>query len=399
MKGYKIYLIIGVLLISGYLVAQYNKPNPTDWSATYLSKDKIPFGTYILRNRINDITPNAVIKTTTSATYNTFKNSDYKNSSYIIVAASVKIDKTDFEQLKLFMEKGNNVFIAAYELSPYLNKVLKLQSSTVYNASGKSISVNFTNLALKSAADYRFEKDIGNQYFSEFDKLKATVLGQNAEKKANFIQYKYKKGNLYLIAEPGYYTNFNLLDKDGAEYAAKSLSYLQQSETVIWDEYNTLVETESESLLRVFFKHPELKYAYYLTIISIIIFVLYDMKRRQRIIPILDPFKNSSVDFVNVVGGVYYNERNNLDLAQKKVTFFLEHLRSRYYLKTNEIDINFANLLAQKTGINSTLAKTLTNSFIKIPLATDINDKELIDLNDSIEQFYKNTETHGRATI
>ncbi|TDG37192.1 DUF4350 domain-containing protein [Pedobacter changchengzhani] len=398
MKGYKIYLAIGVLLIAAYLVAQYNKPSPTDWTATYVAKDKIPFGTYILRNRINDIIPNAEVLNAQNATYNTFKDSKYEASSYIIVASSVKIDKTDFEQLKLFMEKGNNVFIAAYEFGPYLNKILKLQTATVYKTTPGSISVNFTNPALSSVADYRFEKDIGNQYFQKYETKNVTALGKNALGNVNFISKKYKKGNLYLIAEPGFYTNFNLLDKDGADYAAKSLSYLRQSKTVLWDEYNTLANTDEGSLLRVFFKHPELKYAYYLTIIGLIIFVLYDMKRRQRIIPIMNPFTNSSVDFVKVVGSVYFDKRNNLDIARKKITFFLAYLRARYHLKTNEIDGNFSELLSQKTGINLILAKTLTNNFIKIPLAQEINDKELIDLNDIIEQFYKNTQPHG-ATI
>ncbi len=156
MKGYKVYLIIGALLITLYLIAQYNKPAPTDWGASYLPQDKIPFGTYILRHRIQDIMPKAQLKIANNATYNTFKNSNYKNSSYLIVAPSVKIDTIDFEQLKHFMEAGNQVFIASYDFGAYLNKKLKLQTATVFKTTPGSISVNFTNPALKTDADYRF---------------------------------------------------------------------------------------------------------------------------------------------------------------------------------------------------------------------------------------------------
>ena len=41
MKGYKTYLIIGSILILLYLVAQYNKPTPTNWAPTYAVKDKV----------------------------------------------------------------------------------------------------------------------------------------------------------------------------------------------------------------------------------------------------------------------------------------------------------------------------------------------------------------------
>jgi hypothetical protein len=131
----------------------------------------------------------------------------------------------------------------------------------------------------------------------------------------------------------------------------------------------------------------------------LLIFVLYDVKRRQRIIPIADPLTNSSVEFVHVVGTVYYHERNNQDIAMKKINYFMEHLRSRYHLKTNEIDSDFAQVLMQKTGINEAFAKTLTRYFMRIPAQTDLSDTELISLNESIEQFYKNTQTNGTGTI
>lgn len=384
-------------MIAAYLAAQYNKPTPTDWSPTYAQKDKIPYGTFILYNRIKDILPSATVTNSNTSIYDLLKNKSFKNSSYLIVTQKAEISKYDFEQLKKYITSGNNVFIAAYDLGNYLEKELKLQS--LPSLKQESSSLNFTNPNLKTVVNYGFEKDIGNQYYSKIDTAKAIILGVNANGDANFVRYNYGKGGLYLIAEPGFYTNFNLLDKDGAEYAAKSLSYLQSSKTLIFDDYFSLKKGTSTDILRVFFEHPELKYAYYLCIFSLLLFVFYDIKRRQRIIPIADPYTNSSVDFVNVVGSVYYQERNNLDIAMKRINYFMEHLRSRYYLKTNEIDSNFATILMQKTGINEASAKTLTRYFMQIPSRSDLSDTELINLNESIEQFYKNTQHNGARTI
>jgi len=397
MKGYKTYFLIGIILILVYLVAQYNKPTPTDWSPTYAKKDKIPYGTFILYHQIQDILPHATIITSNKPTYNLLKNKSFRKSSYLIVAQKIEMGKHDFEQLKRYMETGNNVFIASYDLGNYLEKELKLQSLPALTADGNS--ANFTNPYLKTAANYGFEKGIGSQYFNKTDTAKAIVLGVNGNGAANFIKYNYGNGALYLIAEPGFYTNFNLLDKYGAEYAAKTLSYLQGSKNLIYDDYFSSQKDKGTDILRVFFKHPELKYAYYLCIFTLLIFVFYDIKRRQRIIPIADPLTNSSVDFVHVVGSVYYHERNNLDIAMKKINYFMENLRSRYYIKTNEIDKNFAELLIQKTGINEVLAKSLTQQLIQIPQMKNLSDNQLIDLNQSIEQFYKNTQPHGAGTI
>ncbi|SDH31034.1 protein of unknown function [Pedobacter terrae] len=396
MKGYKIYLIIGAILILLYLVAQYNKPTPTNWAPTYAVKDKIPYGTYILYHRIKDILPGAKIRQSKTAIYNTLKDKKFNKAAYLIVAQQAEISKTDFDELVKFMQTGNDVFIASYDLGK-IEKSLKLQALSSMSAEGRTL--NFTNPNLKTDANYGFERGIGSQYYNKLDTSKATVLGVNGDGKPNFVRYSYGKGNLYLIAEPGFYTNFNLLDKYGAEYAAKTLSYLHGTQQVIFDEYFSAQKTTTTDMLRVFFKHPELKYAYYLAIFSLIIFVLYDMKRRQRIIPIADPFTNSSLAFVHVVGSVYYHERNNLDIALKKINYFLEYLRTRYYLKTHDIDGNFAQLLMEKTGINEALAKTLTNHFMQTPIMNTLSDTQLIYLNASIEQFYKNTQSNGTRTV
>ncbi|MBO9676207.1 MAG: DUF4350 domain-containing protein [Sphingobacteriaceae bacterium] len=396
MKGYKTYLIIGSILVIFYLVAQYNKPTPTNWAPTYAIKDKIPYGTYILYHRIRDILPNASVQQSKTAIYNTLKAKNFNKTAYLIIAQKAEISKTDFDQLVNYMRAGNDVFIASYDLGK-IEKKLKLQAASAMSAEGNTL--NFTNPNLKTEANYGFERGIGSQYYNKLDTNKATVLGVNGSGKPNFIRYSYGKGYLYLIAEPGFYTNINLLNKYGAEYAAKTLSYLQGNTQVIFDEYFARQENATTDVLRVFFKHPELKFAYYLGIFSLIIFVLYEIKRRQRIIPIADPLTNSSLAFVNVVGSVYYNERNNLDLALKKINYFMEHLRSRYYLKTNDIDSGFAQLLMEKTGINETLSKTLTNHFIQTPKMDNLSDTQLINLNESIEQFYKITQSNGTRTV
>lgn len=396
MRGFKIYFALGIIIILAYLLAQYNKPEPTNWAPTYLSTDKIPYGTYILHNRIKDIAPKAKINRTKVPIYNTLKNNKLNKSAYLIVAQKVNLASHDFEQLKKYIQAGNKVFIASYDFGK-LEKILKF--NTASSVSVNVSALNFTNPTLKTEANYGFDRGIGSQYFTDFDRKEVTVLGVNAMNRANFIKYDFGSGSLYLIAEPGFYTNFVLLDKYGAEYAGKTLSYIQDIKAIIMDEYFSMQKNENTDVLRVFFAHPELKWAYYLTIFSLIIFVLYEAKRKQRIIPTVDPLTNSSVEFVSVVGSVYYHERNNRDIAMKKINYFLEHLRSRYYIKTNEIDSNFSQLLMEKTGINEPSAKTLTRYFMQTPNMASVSDHELIILNDSIEQFYKNTQQHGAGTI
>ena len=156
----------------------------------------------------------------------------------------------------------------------------------------------------------------------------------------------------------------------------------------MWDEYYTQGRVGSESNMRVFLNNDKLRWAFYIAFFALVAFVLYEMKRRQRIIPVIEPLKNTSVEFAGIVGQVYYEQRNNGNIAQKKAEYFLEHIRSEYNLRTNVLDEEFINMLSQKSGAEPELIKNLVDQVINIRFNSQISDADLINLNRNIEQFY-----------
>jgi len=390
MKGLRRYLIVSAVLLVAYLVAQYYKPTPTNWMSTYLKEDKIPFGTYILFNEIHDLFPKTDVKITRDPVYNTLKGHSFKNTSYLFISHSIEVDKLDFKELINFVEQGNNAFIAAFDFGKTLRDTLKLEIGSSYNYSvERSTGVNFTNPALKAKSNYTFGKQIAEQYFSAFDTSRVTVLGKNIEGKPNFIRYTYGKGSIYILPNPQLLTNYSLLNPIGADYVAKALSYLPASASLLWDEHNTRGNIDDSAVLRVIFKNEPLRWAYYISMAGLIIFVLFEMKRRQRIIPVIEPLTNSSLDFVKVVGKVYYQQRDNSDIARKKINYFLEYIRSTYGLKTGSLDNELKQALHIKSGVPE---ETIDQLFIIINGINNnqhVDDHSLINLNKLIERFYK----------
>ena len=390
MKGLKLYVAISAVFVVVYVVAQYYKPKPTDWTASYIKEDKIPFGLYILFNEIGSLFPNTVVRSTKEPVYNTLKDVNYTNSNYLFIAGAVELDKQDYKQLELYLKNGNDVFIATFDLGKVLEQKLKIKTNVVYGlGENKSAAINFVNPRLRTPLSYKFDKGLGDQYFSKFDSVKATVLGKNQKGQANFIKYSYGKGSLYLLPNPQLLTNYSLIRTEGADYAAKALSYLNPRPTLIWDERFTKGNSEDASLLRVIFRNDKLRWAYYTALISLLVFVLFEIKRRQRIIPVIEPLKNSSVDFVKVVGSVYYEQRNNTDISQKKINYLLEFIRSNYRLKTQELDEEFKENLIQKTGLTTDVIGSMVQLINEILKANKVSDQQLISLNKSIEHFYK----------
>lgn len=393
MSGLKRYFIFGGLLIAFYFIAQYTKPPVINWNTTYLPEDKNPFGTYILRNHINDVFPKAAQKVYKTDIYNTLKTAPVGQSNYFIIASILKVEKLDFTAMRKYMEKGNHIFIAAFQMDGALADSLKIAISSDFDFQNKTkYPLNFTSPHLKREMDYYFEKGIGAQYFSDLDTAKALVLARKYELKPNLIQYRFGKGSLLLCPNPQLFTNYSLLNENGSDYAAKVFSYLPQAKTILWDEYYVRPVADEQSVLRVLFSYDELRWAYYLALIGLVVFVLYEMKRRQRIIPILDPLKNSSVEFAQVIGTVYYQQRNHQDIIGKKISYFLEYLRNKYRLKTVELDQEFTETLTKITGIDATLIEQLIayiNAFDQMNDSTKISDQNLIEFNKLIERFYR----------
>jgi len=122
----------------------------------------------------------------------------------------------------------------------------------------------------------------------------------------------------------------------------------------------------------------------------LILFVIFKAKREQRIIPVIKPLENSSVEFTRTIGDLYFQHKNYTNIILKKVTFFMDYIRSHFYLETEDLNDNFIKKLAVKASKSVEETTTVIN-FIKMlknkPLHTE---QELIELNKLIEDFKKN---------
>ncbi|QXV65691.1 DUF4350 domain-containing protein [Mucilaginibacter sp. 21P] len=389
MKDLKFYSIGILVLLTVYLVAEYNKPAPINWQVDLRYNSKTPFGNFILFDRLKDIFPDATIKRTNQSPYDVFTDSSLQSGNYIIIAKTASFNKTDTKALLKYISAGNTVFISALNWDGSLTDSLKV--NTGYEFDKKNPAVNFTNPKIKQAAGLKTDKFTATQYFSGFDTTKAVVLTQNNYKHATYLKYNFGKGSLLLMANPQLLTNYCMVKPGGAAFADRVLSYIPTSDHIYWDQYQNSDILEDESPIRVFFRHPGLQWAYYISLAATLLFVLYNIKRRQRPIPVVDPLKNATLGFVTVVGNLYYEQRDNTDIAVKKITYFLEHLRNTYNLKTGTFDNDFLNVFIKKTGVEEKLGHDLINHMRFVLHQTKVSDAELIEINRLMEKFYSQT--------
>jgi hypothetical protein len=115
--------------------------------------------------------------------------------------------------------------------------------------------------------------------------------------------------------------------------------------------------------------------------------MLFEMKRKQRIIPIIRPLANTTLEFVGTIGNLYYQSAEHKNIAEKKIHFFMDQLRSKYWLSTSHLDEAFINIASKKTGRGEEEVRSLVTIINSIRSKEKISAEELIELNNRMEKF------------
>jgi len=391
LKGYKSFIFFFSILLVLYIVFEITKPKPIDWSETLSKEDKNPYGSYILFHQLKDIFPNVVINSYRLPVYNQLNNFSDSNSAYLLIDPELTFSEPDVDAILSYAANGNYVFISAEAMNKNFLDSLHINTSRRLTSKNfDSVRLNFSNPHLHASDDYKFHRFTIDGYFDKFDTTTAIVLGSNQFNDADFLRINYGNGAFFVHAAPICFSNYFMLTQNNADYSAKALSYLPQNvKQIFWDEYYKLGPEGSQNPLRFILTNRYLKWAYRIALITVIIFVFFEMKRRQRIIPVIEPLRNSTLDFVRTVGGVYFHQHNNKNIAEKKIQYFFEFIRSHFYLSTVYLDDEFIRSLSKKSGITESGARDLINYVSLVSASESIADSELLELNTRIDSFYK----------
>ena len=368
----KIYVFFLLVLIVGVIYIDAVRPKPVDWSPSYLLKDKIPFGLYVFNEEHKALLKNQNVEKVSQTFYEAFEPNYYdedtlnvytKRGTILNICDEYVIDDQSTQEILYYVAEGNNAFLSVERLPKTLIDTLKLELGANPNFS-KETQVWLSNSNLGSKK-YTLNKGDNNLAFSKIDTLKTTVLGYQGtekEKKINFIKIPYGNGFFFIHLQPVAFTNYHLLKDNNAEYAEKVLSYLPK-DNVYWLVKDQSSLVQSYSPMRYILSQPALKWAWYIFLIGIVIFMIFNAKRRQRVMPIIKPLPNTTVDFTKTIGNLYYQEGNHQNIIDKKIIYFLERVRNEYLMDTSNLDENFIKKLQLKPEISIKLRDHFENKY------------------------------------
>ncbi len=344
-KTFKIYALVFIIIMVILALLEVNKKEVTDWRKNFDVDEKSPFGLFVFNQESKDLFKGKLKKVDVSAYefYNQNKNKPVHN----ILVIESEIDMESWKKIMDQVSKGSDAMIIASHFPKalsdsigYYDSQISFEDENYLKLTDKKYQGDFIHLD-------KFPSGRGFSYI----KPEVEILGKTAEKnnsdQANFIKAKFGKGTFYVHCEPLFLTNYYLLKKGNVKYVQDVFSYLQDRDTLWFVESNT---RESRFFMRFILSKPALKYAWWIFLGGLILFIFFNAKRKQRIVPIIEPLRNTSAEFVKSIGNLYLQEGDFHDMMAKKAQYFLNKIRLDLLIDTQNLDDDFSKKLHLKTG-------------------------------------------------
>lgn len=460
MKSSRNFLFAMLVLFVLFCLLQVNLPKKFVWSPTFSHVDKQPFGCFVFDSVLTQSLPNGYhvtkktffqldqehakekISVLMVVDQQNLKQLDVKylcniarrGGKVMVVASSsfddgrnadtVVVDELErtfnvrIEDGTYFSLRGILAGLKAHDNDMY-DTIYWNNRETMYAAQSYRMFYNMVGGTLfvdsvpkvkrlaytLSTAGYDYRQDslyVGD--FTSFDtivdeKERIERIDTFAIKKVpTAVSVPYGKGEVIFVSSPLLFTNYGMLEGNTFVYIFRLMSYLADLPVYRTEAY---VKTDAmlvaeQSPFREFIKRPPLRWALYLALLGVVLFMIFTARRRQRVIPIISKPANRSLEFIQLIGTLYYQRKDHVDLVRKKFKLFAEELR-----KTAGVDISDVNtddreylLLAEKTGMNSDRLKKVIRQ-IRLVLHSEGNIsveemRSLIDAMDTIVRHAKN---------
>ncbi len=404
-------VIIAVLCVGVLFYLNSDTRKRFNWFENYRAASDQPYGAAFIRKMVESYRPQGkfIFNDKTPLSRLLEDVSDPANTDYVFIGESVHLDEKSSIALARFIESGGNALIAS--LTPpetLINEMYHEECGfPIEYEYHRSISVdlNFYHGDLKTnqAVPYAFrfgatDTEYFWEYFSEkvfCDSTRTlTALGHQDSARVNFVRIRSGKGNLYLHSNPVVFTNYFLTDPAKVAYASGVFSHLDGKD-IIWDEFSKIPVPNStnsyDSPLYYIMQQPSLKYAWWLLLATVLIYVVFGAKRMQRVIPVIEAKSNTSLEFVNMISRLHYKNGNHLDMAHKKMKYFLYFVRSKYGIHTERFNEAHIRRLAEKSKVNLSEVEVIFSRYylIEEKFKNNIEANRLVDLYDSIDNFYR----------
>ena len=373
--------IIGIIvLFTVFLIAEYRMPRKYQWVPTFAHNDPQPFGCMVFDSVLAASMPHGYTVERRTL-WQMEKDSVFKEPKAVMIVTEEDIDNQIAAVLRL-ASKGNTMLVATTDVYRWAdtlgidfsyNRSFQLSEIAGKNAKKGLLLWKNDTLCQWSVYVQMIERTLEIPDSIKCEQL-ASFFGVTVNSKNKnalpvvAVSFRIGDGELILVSAPLLLTNYMMLSGDGHLFIARLMDRLKHLPVIRTESYMSGTAQTEQSPLYVLLKEPPLRWAVYLTMLTILLFCIFTARRRQRVIPVIRQPQNGNLEFARLIGSLYWQQHDNAGLLAKKLAYTAEELR-------------------RQTGIDITVSGGLSDGpLYQLSALTGRNPEELRLLLKNIQQ-------------
>ena len=409
MKPNRWFVVSIVVFLVLLFILEMQLPKNFSWTPTFRHTDKQPFGSCLFDSLLSSTMPKGYT-VTDSSLYQLAKDS-LQPRGILVVADEMNLIPAEVNAIFSMANNGSHVMLVAHGVGDFMcNKLgirmwgygnsFDLQNFVKYNKERESFEWVSEENGYKPRRFMVFKPLITRKFNFETDSLDNVIrpcLDQQATLRHDAVSATFRQGKGYITfcSLPLLFTNYGIVDQDNATFSLRLLTLMKGLPVVRTEAYCPQTSDEvQQSPLRYAISQPPLRWALYTLMVGALLFLIFEGRRRQRVIPIEKAPENHSLEFIHLVGSLYYHSRERRSLVVRKWTYFAEELRRNIHLDVTDASEDDVTLptLARLTTIDEQEIRTLVLQLRQLVAAdeTEISKKQMKQYIDQMNWIIKN---------
>ncbi len=370
---------------------------------TYSPTDKNPFGGF-LAHALVDSTWSFIGTSSNNQAFNRWYNQREENEGigtdevYIIMAEAVEAYEQEATTLRRYIERGNTVLIVTDRLSEVLTETLNFQIKDERSSlsflqrlrmapTGVSLTDSLLPSQFRRSYEYFFFPMANRAVLTK--KADTSVLvGVGQGQTENVWRLQIGRGQLIVAANAALASNYFLSQKSNYQLLQALMSYFPvEPASITRDAFYYKYpyrQPEDYSVFQALLAIPPLRWAFWILVCMGILWVLSNLRRQQKMIPVLAPNVNSTVNFIQTIAQLYFNKQDHGNIARKISAHFTDHLRRNYYIQPLTDSRDWPAVLSRKTGMPLPDAQRTTELMQKAQAGEAFSASELLELHNLV---------------
>lgn len=381
------WFVVGILVFLVVMfIVELQLPKNFSWNPTFRHADKQPFGCYLFDSLLTATMPQGYT-VTDSTLWQLSQRDSTRRQGILMVTDRVELVAADVKGIMTLADNGSHVMLVAHSLGMMMENKLDigisgysesfdLQRFVKYNSERETLKWVSDTLGYKPR-EFAFFKPLLTRRIQIHKDSLGHELRPPLDRQVTFnthcqsVTFRQGRGYITCVCLPLLFTNYGVIDN--AHFMLRELSLLKHMPVVRTEAYCPSHDPAEQSPLRYFISQPPLRWAIYVAMIGALLFLIFEGRRRQRIIPVVKAPENHSLEFVRLMGTLYYHSRERRSLVVRKWTYFAEELR-----RTAHIDVTDASeddvtmpTLARMTAVSEQELRTLVRQLRLLAEETD----------------------------